>query len=97
MADNLQETLTTDTDSEVIDWTGNKPGYFEGRGTFDGATLTLKHSTDNGSTWITTDSVDLAFTANGAYGFRLPPCKLKATLSGVGTTSVTAFIRSVDV
>lgn len=91
--DTLEHAFAANGDSDVIDWSGRFLGYFEVRGTFGGGTATLKHSTDGGATWRTTDAIDLVFSEDGSYGFRLPPCQLKVVLSGATSPDLTAIIQ----
>jgi len=68
-------------------------------GTFDGATVTLQGTTDNGSTWITlkkTDGSDASFTTNTIE--KIDVLKIGsfvgAIVSGAGgSTLVSAFIN----
>jgi len=89
----LTQTLVADGDTAVIDWPGG-PGllaiaYQAGTGT-----ITLKFSLDAGATylpWATT------ITAAGAkyLEFKLPQCKLKATLSSGSTPDIDVAIRAL--
>lgn len=67
----------------VKEWPGGE-GVFQAEGTFGGATVTLQFKSDQG-TWMDVGT-DTTKTANGAGGFILHPCLVKATVSG-GTPS----------
>lgn len=59
-------------------------------GTWDGATVTLEYSPDGGTQWTAVGS-DSTLTADGVANFKLPAGTLvRCTVSGVGTTSVSA-------
>ncbi|KPJ66515.1 MAG: hypothetical protein AMJ43_07735 [Coxiella sp. DG_40] len=66
---------------------------FVAYGTWDGATVTLEMSPDGGTTWIAIGS-DTTFTADGVgnteFGWDSQnPILVRATVSSVGTTSLT--------
>lgn len=63
----------------AVRWPGGE-GVFEVEGTWAGATVTLQFKTANG-TWLDVGT-DTTKTANGAGGFILHPCDVKATVSG---------------
>lgn len=60
-------------------WPGGE-GVFQAEGTWSGATVTLQFKTDQGS-WVTAGK-DTTLTANGAGGFILHPCYIKALVTG---------------
>ena len=68
-----------------VHWPGGR-GVFRVVATdFDGNTITLQVLGPDGTTYI--DVADeTTLTANGHGGFDLDPCKLKATITGGGTT-----------
>lgn len=85
-------------DSSGIDWPGGR-GSFVAAGTWGGATAKLQWSPDGGTTWLDVDrsgDTYVTLTANGAGGFELPPCRIRANLAGITTTSVTASVASTD-
>ncbi|HEV2155442.1 hypothetical protein [Bradyrhizobium sp.] len=88
---------TTDGNSNAVSWPGGR-GVFAVFGTFGGATCKLQWSPDadaGGSTWLDVDAAGDAYvtrTANGAGGFELPPCQIRAVQSGSTTTSLTATV-----
>ena len=84
--------------SGAIDWPGGR-GNFSAFGTWGGATAKLQWSPDGGTTWLDVDrsgDTYCTLTANGAGGFELPMCKIRANLAGITTTSVNASVASTD-
>lgn len=65
-------------------------------GTFDGGTMKLQASPDNGVTWIDVDrsgSTNATFTANGLGNYQINiPCLLRATLTGATAPSLYVLI-----
>lgn len=90
-------TLAIATDVSTNSSTASK--YFEGgpalviaRGTWGGATLKIEVCENDDGTFVPLRD-DSGFTADGAASFGIiPPCWIRATVSGVGTTSVSALI-----
>ena len=61
-------------------------------GTWDGATVTLEMSPDEGTTWIAL--TDLTFTENAAINMDIAVgIHIRGTVSGVGTSSVNLSAR----
>lgn len=84
--------------SNAIDWPGGR-GNFSAFGTWGGATAKLQWSPDGGVTYLDVDRSGDTFvtlTANGAGGFELPVCKIRANLANITATSVTAAVASSD-
>lgn len=63
-----------------VQWDGGI-GVFSAAGTFSGATVTLQFLGPDGSTALTVGT-DTTLTAAGGGGFVLPPCKIRAEISG---------------
>lgn len=81
--------LTTDGSSQEVPWSGGV-GVMSVTGTFDGATVTIHHSPDNGTTFIPTTA---ALTAAGHASFTLPAGIIKAVISNDGAgTSLNAWV-----
>ncbi|MEQ8746956.1 hypothetical protein [Pyruvatibacter sp.] len=81
---------TTNGTSAATHWHGGE-GTFFAHGTFDGGTVVLEASFDNGTNWIIVGP-DATFTAPGAGNFRIGLCKLRVSLSGATSPDVTAGI-----
>lgn len=64
----------------AVQWDGGI-GAFSAAGTFSGATITLQWLGPDGTTYLTVGA-DTTLTAAGAGGFVLPPCKIRALVSG---------------
>lgn len=82
--------------SAAADWAGGR-GVFTAFGTFGGGTCTLQWSPDGGTTWLNVDQGTDTFCtllANGAGGFELPPCRLRAALTGATSPVLNASISS---
>lgn len=63
----------------AVDWRGGI-GSFRAWGELAGGTVSLQASFDGGTTWIAVEGAGL--TAAGIKTFRLPVCKLRASLAG---------------
>jgi len=63
-----------------VAWPGGI-GAFQALGTFGGATVKLQALLVDGSTWSDV-GVDVTLTAAGMGGFLLPPCLIRAAVSG---------------
>lgn len=61
-------------------WDGGT-GVFTAAGTFSGSTVTLQFLGPDSSTWINV-GVDTTLAAAGGGGFVLPPCRIRAAVSG---------------
>jgi hypothetical protein len=73
----------------AADWPGGKGVFTVYQGTFGGATVKLQWSPDDGTTWLDVDASGDTYTTMTAAGsglFELPPCKIRAFVSG-GTPS----------
>jgi len=80
----------SDGPSGAIEWRGGE-GTFAVWGSFDGGACKLQMSFDAGSSWI--DVENSVLTAAGAKNFRLPVCKLRASISSAGgSTSISARV-----
>ena len=88
----LEVTLSADGNTSVVDWIGGE-GFFVAQGTFGGGTLTLKYTTDGGTTY-TAVGTDTTLTASGGGYFTLPLCSLRATLAGSTSPSIAVKIQA---
>jgi len=86
------ENKTDDGDSAVIDWNGNcNPGSLQIVGVFDGATVTITGSMNDGANY--TAPVNSSFTSEVITPFEMATGKVKATISNAGaSTSLSAYI-----
>ena len=80
---------TADGAGPAIDWPSGL-GSFRAWGGFGGGTVTLQASFDGGTTYV--DVEGAALTAAGVKNFRLPVCKLRASLSGASGADLTAEV-----
>jgi hypothetical protein len=64
----------------AVQWDGGI-GAFSAAGTFSGATVTLQWLGPDGATYLDVGS-DTTLTAAGAGAFVLPPCRIRAAVSG---------------
>jgi hypothetical protein len=82
-----------------VRWHGGRGVFYVHSATFSGATIKLQCSFDN-STWVDVDAPGDAYvtlTAAGQGGFELPPCFLRANVSGGPPTAVFAYARGTRV
>jgi hypothetical protein len=76
----------------AFDWPGGR-GVFSAFGAFGAGTCKLQFSPDAGVTWLDVDrsgDTYVTFTANGSGGFELPPCQIRAVLTGATAPSLSA-------
>ena len=69
----------------AVRWTGGRGVFTVYSATFSGATIKLQWSPDYGTTWLDVDrsgDTYVTFTAVGAGIFELPPCVVRANVSG---------------
>lgn len=72
-------------------WLGGRGILSVEAGTWGGGSVKLQIKSLSGtSTYIDVDATNLNFTANGVYGFELPPCELKAVVTTATGVYVTA-------
>jgi hypothetical protein len=88
----LLNNATTDGAGTAIDWYGNpNPGTLQINGTWDGATVTISGSIDDGSNYIA--PLNSAYTSNVIVNFDMAVGKIKATVSNAGaSTNLNAYI-----
>ena len=83
------------TGDPIIVWMGSRDPYHKivARGTFDGATVTLQSSLDQGTTWH--DVEDYVFTEKGVRTILLPEVALvRGEIASAGSgTSITMEIQ----
>lgn len=86
---------TANGNSSVIKWQGGD-GMLLAEGTWDGATVAVQISPDQGTTWQSITSASL--TANGTYVFRAPACHMRLNISGVGAgTTLDSWVAGIEV
>lgn len=74
-----------------FDWPGGE-GVFEATGTWGGATVALQFKTSAG-VWLNVGQYT-TLTANGAGGFVLNPCRIKATVTGSPSAMYASVTRT---
>ncbi len=81
-----------------VNWPGGR-GTFTAEGTFSGATVALQMKTVQGS-WVAValpnSTTACAMTAAGAQTFELPPCEIRAAVSGGTPSALYAFAQTND-
>lgn len=86
----LLDAVSANGAGDPASWTGGN-GLYSVTGSFGGGTCTLEYSLD-GTTFQSVGS-DGALTAAGGVGFWLPPCAIRANLTGATGPSLTAIVR----
>jgi|SaaInl8_135m_RNA_FD_contig_31_359016_length_331_multi_3_in_0_out_0_1 hypothetical protein len=82
---------TTDGDSDPVDWNGNKPGGLQVSGVWNGATITIKGSYNDGLSYLS--PAGGAYTEDHIGPLEMPTGKVKATLSDAGaSTNLSLYI-----
>lgn len=66
-------------------WPGGR-GHFAVAGTFDGNTVALEFLGPDDTTWIAAGSATSLTSAGGGV-FELPPCAIRASVTGEGTSA----------
>lgn len=82
----------------AVDWPGGRGVFSVPAGTFSGATVKLQWSPDAGTTFMNVDGgsdVYVTLTAAGAGLFELPPCQIKAVITGGPPSGVYAYAQSI--
>ena len=77
----------------AVRWPGGR-GTFMADGTFASATITLSVLGPDGSSYIAVGT-DTTLTAEGCGNFDLPPCKLKAVVSGGSPSALYATVEKI--
>jgi len=101
--------MASDSDIELLNnaaatgsgvrWHGGRGVFYVHSATFSGATITLQCSFDN-STWVAVDRAGDTYctlTAAGHGAFELPPCFLRAAVTGGPPSAVFAYARGTRV
>lgn len=70
---------------DAVQWPGGRGVFSVSATDFDGNTISLQAILPDGATYLNTGT-NTTLTANGFGGFDLPPCKIKAAVTGAGTT-----------
>ena len=78
----------------AVSWTGFR-GICTAEGTWSGATFTLQYQTFRG-TWVDVDTTNAVLTANGMFGFELPPGNIRASISGGSPSAVYIYVSTTD-
>jgi hypothetical protein len=88
----LFKNKTDDGDGTIIDWNGNdNPAGIQVEGTWDGATVTIKGSYNDGVTYK--DPANAVFTEDTITDIEIATGKVKATISDAGAaTSLSCYI-----
>lgn len=73
----LSNATATGSDAQ---WDGGT-GVFSAAGTFSGSTVTLQWLGPDGTTYMDVGA-DTTLTASGGGAFVLPPCRIRAAVSG---------------
>ena len=82
-----------------VRWHGGRGVFYVHSATFAGATIALQCSFDN-STWVAVDRAGDTYctlTAAGHGAFELPPCFLRAAVTGGPPSAVYAYARGTRV
>jgi hypothetical protein len=74
-----------------VQWHGGV-GQFDAWGTWGSATLKLRYSPNDGTTWIDVGD-DATLTADGGCAFELGPCLLRCEVSGGTSASLNAKVN----
>lgn len=77
----------------VCRWPGGR-GTFIVDGSFDGATVTLSVLSPDGSSYVSVGT-DAALSAEGVVNFDLPPCWIKAVVSGGSPNALYATAEKI--
>ena len=82
-----------------VRWYGGRGVFYVHSATFSGATIKLQCSFDD-STYVDVDAAgdsNVTLTAAGQGGFELPPCFLRAAITGGPPSAVFAYARGTRV
>lgn len=89
----VMNAVTSNSNSTVYNFNGGE-GQVVVSGTFDTSTVTLQMSPDGGTTWVAVGASS-TFTAAGAAGFSVHPCKLRINVASVdSSTSVSGWLSA---
>ena len=85
----------------AVQWPGGRGVFTLPAGTISGATVKLQYSPDDGTTYLDVDrsgDTFVTFTAVGGAGglFELPPCLIKAAVSGGTPSGLYAYAQTVN-
>lgn len=84
----------------AVRWRGGRGVFTVYSATFSGATIKLQWSPDFGATWLDVDrsgDTYVTLTATGAGIFELPPCQIRANVSGGPPSAVYAKVMGTRV
>lgn len=95
MAIHFQAALLSNASAtgSAVAWPGFR-GVLMAEGTWSGATLTLQYKSPNG-TWLDVDTTNAVLSANGMFGFELPPGEIRASISG-SPSAMYCYVKSTD-
>ena len=102
MPSDMEDMLLTNGSAtgSAVRWTGGRGVFTVYSATVSGATIKLQWSPDFGTTWLDVDQNGDTFvtlTAAGAGGFELPPCQIRAAVSGGPPSAVYAKVMGTRV
>lgn len=86
---------TVTTVANGLGWPGGQ-GIFAVCGTFNGATITLQFLGPDATTWITCGT-NTIMTANGAGLVYLPPCNVRALVTGGPPSAMYATLSKLTI
>lgn len=93
MAASLDLLSNASATGDAMDWSGGT-GVFAVTATWSGATVKLQAMLPDGSTWGDVGA-NTTLTADGMGGFVLPPCRVRAAVSGGPPSGVYASANKV--
>ncbi len=87
----LLKNATADGNGAASDWNGNQKGTLQIVGTWDGATVTIYGSLNDGEDYAAPSNS--AYTADVITSFEMGPGKVRATVSNAGSsTDLNAYV-----
>lgn len=84
---------TSTTPAQGLCWAGGE-GMFVACGTYNGATISLQFLGPDAATWITAGA-QTTLTSAGAGLFSLPPCNIRALVTGGPPSGIYALVNRV--
>jgi hypothetical protein len=83
---------------QAFPWPGGMGSFSVYAGTFNGATVKLQWSPDNGSNWLDVDrhpDIFVTLTEPSAGMFELPPCPIRAAVVGGPPSAIYANAKVI--
>lgn len=101
MPSDTEDTLLSNAAAtgSAVRWFGGRGVFIVPAGTFSGATVKLQWRID-GTNWLDVDRAGdtyVTLTAAGAGGFELPPCELRAAVTGGPPSGIFAYVKGTRV